>query len=121
MPCSVLIADDHPSVRNLLIRLIRRASPKAHIIDVESGQAALDLYRQSGPKFVVLDHGLPDMSGFHVLRELKATDQAPYVIVVTGNPTLESEARERGADEVWLKPMDIGVLLPHLTQLFEDA
>jgi len=117
MPSPILVADDNSSVRALLIRLIRRAQPNAHIVEAESGQATLDRCRQQHPTLVLLDHGLPDINGFMVLQELKAQPDAPYIIVVTGDPSLEHEALVRGADEVWLKPMDVSLLLQHLSTL----
>lgn len=121
MPLSILIADDNGSVRSLLVRLVRRVQPQAQVIDVDTGQAALDQCVQYHPGLVLLDHGLPDIDGFHVLRMLKADANAPYVIVVTGDSSLEQEALVQGADEVWLKPMDVTVLLEHLSKVLPRA
>lgn len=117
MPCSVLIADDQPSVRSLLIRLIRRAEPQAQIIDVADGRSALQMYQTNRPPIVLLDHGLPDISGFVVLDQLKAMPEAPYIIIITGDPGLEQDALKHGADEVWLKPMDVGQMMRQLAEL----
>jgi CheY-like chemotaxis protein len=117
MPCSVLIADDQPSVRSLLIRLIRRTEPHAQIIDVADGYSALQMYQTNHPTIVLLDHGLPDINGFVVLDQLKAMPQAPYIIVITGDPGLEQEALRHGADDVWLKPMDVGQMMRQLAEL----
>ena len=117
MACAVLIVDDNSAVRSLLVRLIRRASPDATVLDVAEGAAALALCRRYQPRVVLLDHGLPDMSGFSVLRDLKALPGAPYVIMITGNPSLEQEALHTGADEVWLKPMDVPRMLEQLSQV----
>lgn len=121
MPSSILVADDNSSVRALLIRLIRRAQPNALIVEAESGQSTLDHCRRQHPSLVLLDHGLPDINGFAVLQELKAQPDAPYIIVVTGDPALEDEALVRGADEVWLKPMDVALLLQHLVTLLPHS
>lgn len=117
MPQSVVVADDQPSIRSLLVRVIHRVCPQAHIVDVGNGRGVFDAWQQSRPGLVLLDHGLPDMSGFHVLSYLKAQPDAPYVVVITGDSFLEEEALRRGADEVWLKPMDFGALIPHLSTL----
>lgn len=117
MTTSILVADDNPAVRTLLVRLIRRASPRTEIVDVGSAKAALAACARRVPDIVVLDHGLPDTSGFCVLQYLKMQSAPPYVIVITGDPRLEQDARARGADDVWLKPMDVTVMLQHFTQL----
>jgi two-component system, OmpR family, KDP operon response regulator KdpE len=117
MSQAILIADDNPAIRLLLVKLVRRVVPHATIIDVENGRAALDACTHQQPRLVVLDHGLPDMSGFAVLSQLKVQSKPPYVVVVTGSPNLESQARALGADDVWLKPMDVPTLLQELSNL----
>lgn len=121
MSDAILVADDNPTIRSLLIRLIKRVRPEAHILDAASATDALAVCHRDRPMMVLLDHGLPDMSGFAVLQQLKVQHEAPYVIVITGNPQLESEALARGADEVWLKPMDVQSFLHHLTMILPAA
>lgn len=117
MSTSVLIADDNAPVRTLFMRLIRRTDPQIHVLEVESGQAALDVCAQHHPELVLLDHGLPDISGFTVLQHIKGQQDAPYVVIITGDSRLETDALAQGADEVWLKPMDVSNILTHLTHL----
>jgi CheY-like chemotaxis protein len=117
MASAVLIADDNAAIRALLIRMIQRASPGSTILDVADGTTALDYCRRYGPRVVLLDHGLPDICGFTVLQRLKAVPGAPYVIMITGNADLEQEALCKGADEVWLKPMDVAQMMTHLRHL----
>lgn len=117
MSSSVVIADDNLAVRSLLVRLIRRADPSADVIAVDGGRAAIESCAAQRPAIVMLDHGLPDLNGFQVLKQLKAQGDAPYVIIVTGDPGLEQEALARGADEVWIKPMDVSLMLQQLTHL----
>ncbi|MDP9312795.1 MAG: response regulator [Chloroflexota bacterium] len=117
MANSVLVVEDNVTVRTLLIRLIRRANPEACVVDVEGGEDALEMFSRHHPNLVLLDHGLPDINGFAVLERLKLQSDAPYVIMITGDPSLEAEAFAYGADEVWLKPMDVGQMLPHLAHL----
>ncbi len=117
MSSSILIADDNATVRVLLVRLVRHARPEAHVVDVESGLASLEVAQRARPSVVLLDHGLPDIDGFLVLKSLKELVEAPYIIMITGDVALEEEALARGADEVWLKPMDIPQMLAHLSEI----
>jgi CheY-like chemotaxis protein len=118
---SILIADDNPSIRSLLVRLVRRTTPHVQIMDVDTGQAALDVCHHQHPRLVILDHGLPDINGCQVLHELKVQRQAMYVIMITGDPDVEQEALAEGANEVWLKPMDVPVMLRKLGKLLPAA
>jgi CheY-like chemotaxis protein len=116
---TVLIAEDNAAVRGMLIKLVRHAAPDANIVDVASGKGALELWARYHPDLVMLDHGLPDISGFQVLHRIKMQDASPYVIVITGDARLQQEAIAYGADEVWLKPMDIPAALSHLRGLLD--
>lgn len=118
---SILIADDNPSIRSLLIRLIRRTTPHARIMDVETGQAALEAWQRQHPDLIILDHGLPDINGCQVLHQLKGQCQSIYVIMITGNPEIEEEALAEGANEVWIKPMDVPTMLRQLGRLLPTA
>lgn len=118
---SILIADDNPSIRSLLVRLIRRTTPQARIMDVETGQAALDTWQHQHPDLIILDYGLPDINGCQVLHQLKAQARSIYVIIITGDPEVEQEALDEGANEVWLKPMDVPMMLRQLGKLLPMA
>ena len=118
---SILIADDNPSIRSLLVRLIRRTKANVQIVDVDTGRAALEACHQRRPSLVILDHGLPDINGFQVLHQLKIQSRPMYVIVITGDPDVEQEALAQGANEVWLKPMDVPAMLHQLGKILPIA
>jgi CheY-like chemotaxis protein len=118
---SILIADDNPSIRSLLVRLIRRTKPNAQIVDVDTGKAALEACFDRRPGLVILDYGLPDINGFQVLHQLKVQNKTIYVILITGDPNIEEEALAQGANEVWLKPMDVPAMLHQLGKIFPSA
>jgi CheY-like chemotaxis protein len=118
---TILIADDNPSIRSLLVRLIRRAKPNVQIVDVGTGLAALEVCHHRRPSLIILDHGLPDINGFQVLHQLKVQRKTMYVIMITGDPNIGQEALARGANEVWLKPMDVSTMLQQLSKLLPRA
>ena len=118
---SILIADDNPSIRSLLVRLVRRMTPHVQIMDVDTGQAALDVCHRKQPRLMILDYGLPDINGCQVLHQLRVQRQAMYVIMITGDPDVEQEALAEGANEVWIKPMDVPAMLCQLGKLLPSA
>ncbi len=66
----VLIVEDDPDILNLVSTRCRRAGHK--VLGVTSGPDALDvLDERSSPDVVVLDVGLPDMTGFELLGKLR--------------------------------------------------
>ena len=103
----VLLIDDDEDMGFLLIAYAKKARfDIEQRLDAESGLARA---AEAIPDVIVLDLGLPGMTGVEVLGQLKAsadTQDIP-VLVMTGNesPTLRQEALDAGAREVLIKPM----------------
>lgn len=79
----VLVVDDDPSVRHILVRALRS---KPLIIDeAANGQEAIALLRENAYCVVLLDILMPDVSGFDVLDAIDGEMlNAPVVLVVSG-------------------------------------
>jgi DNA-binding response OmpR family regulator len=61
---------------------------------------------------LILDMGLPELEGFHVLQELRAGGRNLPVLVVTGRPERDAAAcLEAGADDYMRKPFHFDELL----------
>ena len=71
-----------------------------------SGEDGLAYLARERPDAVVLDVRLPAIDGVGVLRQIRATDQALPVIIMTGLATLGeiAEARRLGVTEITEKP-----------------
>lgn len=67
---NVLLVDDHRVVRVAIHRLLRSALPALQVTEADSGQAALTQCAEHRFDAVVLDIGLPDLSGLEVARRL---------------------------------------------------
>jgi len=82
-PLRVLIADDNPdSVRSLAILLELWGHEPIVAYD---GTTALQLAQSLRPHVVVLDLGMPGLSGFDVARNLRARrGEVPIILAVTG-------------------------------------
>jgi DNA-binding NtrC family response regulator len=74
-----------------------------------SGQGGLDRLDEQKFALVLLDVGLPDMSGLRVLEKIQKLPAPPPVIVITAHGTLDTalEARKLGAREYFLKPLQL--------------
>ncbi len=100
----LLVIEDEPCARDLL----RRQAPDTYqLCEARTGHEALAAARAMTPDAIVLDIGLPDMSGWDVLEALKAdplTAEIP-VIVLTGIAD-RREAIARGAVAHFTKPAD---------------
>ncbi|MBL8482629.1 MAG: response regulator [Rhodocyclaceae bacterium] len=70
MPARILIAEDHPSSRELLVYLLEAAGYVVHSVD--DGAAALQAIREIKPNLVICDLQMPELDGYGVLRALRA-------------------------------------------------
>lgn len=102
----LLIAEDDSSVRNLLSTIVEDAGFRS--VAVETGLDALRLARELDVAVVLLDIGLPDMSGLEVLSALRndARTLTLPVIIVSGSNTEEHlvEGLDLGASDYVTKP-----------------
>lgn len=100
----ILLADDDPVLRRLLPLQI--AAKDFDISTVESAKEVLDLLKEEDFEVVLLDVNLPDASGVEILSELRRTENAPEVVMLTADKSLETgvEAMRRGAYDYITKP-----------------
>jgi len=115
----LLLVDDDPGLRLLLRTTL--AADECAVEETASAEEAADLARFWRPSLVVLDVGLPGMSGLSFCRELKQKPvfNAPRVILLTGGETSPDEALEAGADALLRKPFSPLDLLGAIDRLLE--
>ncbi|HET6576512.1 MAG TPA: response regulator [Fimbriiglobus sp.] len=109
----VLLVDDNVDGADSLAALVRLAGHDARV--AHDGPGALATAAAFRPQVVVLDIGLPGLSGYEVARRLRANlDLSGAVLVaVTGYGRDEDreQAREAGFDHHLVKPVDFAQLL----------
>ena len=101
----VLIVDDEPTVRELIAAHLRADGNVAS--GAASGEDALALISRKSYDLVILDVGLPGMSGFDVCRQIRARTDVPVVFVTAaGNLAERLHGFDLGGDDYIVKPMD---------------
>jgi len=115
----LLVVDDESSARDLLRR---QAPARFQLCEARTGAEAIAAARAMAPDAIVLDIGLPDMSGWDVLEALRADPLtcAIPVIVVTGIAE-RREALARGAEAHFNKPADRAALFEALNDAIGSA
>jgi CheY-like chemotaxis protein len=106
--CSVLIVDDDADVRELL--RIALTADGYYAAGVEHGRAALNYLRSHADTCIILlDLMLPVMDGVHFrMAQLRDRSLAWIpVIVMSGGPGSDRQARELGARQLVRKPLDL--------------
>lgn len=106
----VLIIDDEASIRKLL-----RVSLEAngyHIDEAIQAREGLSLVASLRPDIVLLDLGLPDMTGLEVLKEIRTWSQVPIIVLtVQDSDSDKVTALDGGADDYITKPFSVPELL----------
>src|SRR4029077_3837116 len=114
---SLLVVDDNELNRDALSRRLRQRG--FGVTTASSGPEALSWLDRERCDLVLLDVEMPDMSGFEVLRQLRATRSATDlpVIMVTARThgTDIVTALELGANDYVTKPVDFPVALARIS------
>jgi DNA-binding NtrC family response regulator len=100
----VLVVDDDPVFQELVPEQLAVFDFEAAV--AATGQGALDTLRRTDYDVVLLDVNLPGLSGLDALRVIKQLEDAPEVIMLTGDNSLSTgiEAMRRGAYDYLTKP-----------------
>ncbi|MBI3853098.1 MAG: chemotaxis-specific protein-glutamate methyltransferase CheB [Verrucomicrobia bacterium] len=77
---NVLVADDSPVSRMLLVHLLE-SDPQIQVVGaVNDGQAALDFVNGNKPDVIVMDIHMPRLDGFEATRRIMETQPVPIII-----------------------------------------
>jgi DNA-binding NarL/FixJ family response regulator len=93
------IAEDHTIVRWALREALGKDPDIEVVGDAGTAAETLEMIQKVRPDVLLLDLGLPDRSGFDVLNELRESDIAPLVVVLTWHtePSYAARAIRAGA------------------------
>ena len=109
----VLVVDDEPQIlRALRINLSVRGY---EVITASTGAAALRAAAEERPDVVILDLGLPDMSGIEVIGGLRGWLMSPVIVLSARTDSSEKvKALDVGADDYVTKPFGMDELMARL-------
>lgn len=113
----ILVVDDDAPLRLLLRTTL--AADEFEVEEAQSAEEAAELARFRPPSVVILDIGLPGMSGLDFCRKLKQgeTFGSPTVILLSGLDAEAAELEQAGADAILRKPFSPLQLVTLLDQL----
>ncbi len=112
-PVTALVIDDEPQIRRLLTISLEAGGYR--VVAANSGQEGLVLAAQHRPGVIILDLGLPDLSGLEVLKRLREWTQTPVLILTVQDAEADKiAALDAGADDYVTKPFNTGELLARL-------
>jgi DNA-binding response OmpR family regulator len=110
----LLIEDDRELVESILL-IFNYHWPEAQVIFSYSGEPGIEMAMKENPDAVILDLGLPDISGFEVLTQIRLFSSAP-IIVLTARSAEEDivRAMEEDATDYVIKPFKHRELLARI-------
>ena len=79
----ILVADDHPIVREGVVHALNRQSDMCVIAEASNGQEVCDLYDKLAPDVLLLDLRMPGKDGLEVIKELMTRALKPRIVVMT--------------------------------------
>jgi DNA-binding response OmpR family regulator len=99
----VLVVDDEPIVRDVVVRYLRRAGYET--LEAGDGDAARRLIEAEAPQLVVLDVMLPGTDGLALCRWIRATGDLPVILLTArGEESDRIVGLDLGADDYVTKP-----------------
>ena len=109
----VLVIDDEPQIRKLL-----GVSLKAHGFIVDEAPTGREGVNQAAffkPDLLIIDLGLPDVSGNEVIRSIREWSSAPIIVLTAQDQEMEKiESLDAGADDYVTKPFSMGELMARI-------
>ena len=116
----ILIVEDSPTMRSLLIAALDELSPQAKIVEVESGFEALRVLPRGDWDLIITDINMPDINGLELVSFVKSNEtyrEVPLIIVSSeGSERDRTKGLELGANAYIVKPFEPQDLL----ELVED-
>jgi DNA-binding response OmpR family regulator len=105
MNTKIIFIEDDNEVKETVQLIFGCYWPEAQIIHSYQGRPGLEMVRSENPDAVILDLGLPDISGFEVIREIRGYSSVP-VIVLTAHSSEDEivQALDEDATDYIVKP-----------------
>ena len=115
----VLIIDDETEILRVLQRGLMAGGYT--VLTATSGEKALEIVEQHRPDILLLDLGLPGMSGLEVCRRIRAQSNLPPIIIISVRDTEREkvQALDLGADDFICKPFGINEVLGYRYRYYD--
>lgn len=111
-PLILIVEDDKPICKFIHISLEAQGYK---CINTPYGKEAISLVFSHNPDIVILDLGLPDIDGIHVIEKIRSVTKARIIVVsARGHEREKVNALDCGADDYLTKPFSVAELLARI-------
>ena len=103
---TVLVVDDENGIRESFKMILK---DEYHVLLAETGEEALEIFKNNPVDLIMLDILLPDINGIELLERLKGMDPNTEIIMVTGVKEIQTavKAIKLGAYQYIMKPFSV--------------
>ncbi len=117
----ILAVDDDLDLLKVIAFALRQAGYL--VLEARDGPSALETFERERPDLVILDVNMPRLSGFEVLKRIRATSAATPVMMLTVRSAEEDQVQglDLGADDYLAKPFSPRTLLARVRALLRRA
>src|SRR3984957_12621816 len=110
---TILLIDDEPQIRRVLRTSL--ASKGARVLDVASGEEAIELLRRETVDLILLDLNMPGMGGLSACHAIRNGWDVPIIVVsVRESDQDKVQALDAGADDYVSKPFSFDELMARM-------
>jgi two-component system NarL family response regulator len=99
-PIRVLLADDHPMIREAIKSMIEREPQMILVGEAKNGMEAIHLFEETEPHITLMDINMPIMDGLEAIRQIREINDDARIIILTNFDT----------DDDLKKGMDAGAM-----------
>ena len=118
----ILIVDDEQRLLDALTAGFQFQWQDAEVLTAPTASAGLEAFFEHNPDVVVLDVGLPDQSGFAVLRDIRRVSDVPVLMLTAAGDELDHvRGLQLGADDYLVKPFSGLALMAHIQAVLRRA
>jgi two-component system, OmpR family, KDP operon response regulator KdpE len=116
----LLLVEDDAAIRSALIRTL---TERGHVVtSMAAAMAALQHLLASPPDLILLDLGLPDISGYEALRMMRAVSTVPVVVITARDDESDIiRVLDAGADDYVVKPFGPGQIEARIRAVLRRA
>jgi len=119
----VLIVDDYKTMIRIIRNLLKQLG-FANVDEATDGSSALDMMRQKQYGLVISDWNMEPMTGYELLREVRADDRlshTPFIMVTAESKTDNVvAAKKAGVNNYIVKPFNAATLKSKIDAIFGE-
>ena len=115
----VMVVDDEPAIRELLVAILRDEGYQA--VEASSGQVALELGPREQPDLLLIDLMMPGMDGRTLVARLRQLPEFGSTPMIMMSAAMRVLGKQEGVVDFLPKPFDLEQLLAALPPLAAEA